>query len=60
MALNKKENLKIALLSTKKNPLLKRNIREILKKNKIEFIAFDKKNDPKAKMIWKHKRVIKY
>lgn len=55
MALNKKENLKIALLSTKKNPLLKRNIREILKKNKIEFIAFDRKHDPKAKLLWKQR-----
>ena len=55
MALNKKEKLKIALLSTKKNPLLKRNIREILKKNTIEFIAYDKKQDPKAKMLWKQR-----
>ena len=55
MAFNKKKKLKIALLSTKKNPLLKRNIREILKKNTIEFIAYDKKQDPKAKMLWKQR-----
>ena len=55
MAFNKKKKLKIALLSTKNNPLLKRNIREILKKNTIEFIAYDKKQDPKAKMLWKQR-----
>ena len=55
MVLNKKEKLKIALLSTKKNPLLKRNIREILKKNKIEFIAYDEKEDLRAKILWKQR-----
>ena len=53
-SLIKKEKLKIALLSTKKNPLLKRNIREILK-NKIEFIAYDEKEDLRAKILWKQR-----
>ena len=52
MVFSRQKKIKIALLTSSSSPLFNRLINKIIDNNKIEFIAYDKKKDLKAKKIW--------